>query len=87
MRLASSEPTPDHTLVPSLSRCRVCRRDGSLSGILQVNLSQRQHHGYGGDNDDKGNKRQISSTDFFFALLLTRLVQVCHRDLLLPPLR
>ena len=43
-------------------------REGELPRILKINLSQRKHHGDGSDNDDKGDKRQISESDFFFAL-------------------
>jgi hypothetical protein len=43
-------------------------REGELPGILKINLNQRKHHCDDGDNDDKGDKRQISGSDFFFAL-------------------
>jgi hypothetical protein len=43
-------------------------REGELPRILKINLNQRKHHGDHSDNDDKGDKRQISGSDFFFAL-------------------
>jgi hypothetical protein len=43
-------------------------REGELPRILKINLNQRKHHRDDGDNDDKGDKRQISGSDFFFAL-------------------
>ena len=43
-------------------------REGELSRILKINLNQRKHHCDAGDNDDKGDKRQISGYYFFFAL-------------------
>ena len=43
-------------------------REGELPRILKINLNQRKQHCYGGDNDHKGDKRQISGSDLFFAL-------------------
>ena len=47
-----------------------------LLGILQVNLKQGQRRGDGGDDDEKGHKREIGKADFFLVLRIVRL----HRD-------
>jgi hypothetical protein len=56
-----------------------CRKESP--GILKVNLSQRKQHRDCRNNDDKGHKREISRVDSFFALQVSRLVQISHRSL------
>ena len=53
--------------VEELDACFVVRK-GELPGILKINLNQRKRHCDDGDNDYKGDKRQISGSNFFFAL-------------------
>jgi hypothetical protein len=74
--LAVVRPKKD-TLRRSALKRRFCDngtdrvREGELSRILKINFTQRKHHSDGSDNDDKGHKRQISGSDFFFALRAT----------------
>jgi len=49
-----------------------------LFRVLQVNLKQGQRPGDGGDDDEKGHKRQIGKADWFLVLRIVCL----HRDLL-----
>jgi hypothetical protein len=39
------------------------------------------HRCDGADNDNKGHKYPTNGVDLRYALRITRLVQVCHRDL------
>jgi hypothetical protein len=66
----------------SSSGCRACRSDGGSPGILKVDLTQRKRHSDGGDNDDKGRKPPVSGPTCFFALRVTRPLQIGHRDAL-----